>query len=99
MKSAGFPLIVFAATVLSLPGYALAHGGPLDENGCHVHPKSGRYHCHGKTRPSTSPPRSSTSRTFRSCSEARAAGAAPIRRGSPGYSKGLDRDGDGIACE
>lgn len=33
------------------------------------------------------------------CTEARAAGAAPIYRGSPGYAPKLDRDGDGIACE
>ena len=33
------------------------------------------------------------------CAEARAAGAAPIHRGEPGYSRKLDRDGDGIACE
>lgn len=36
---------------------------------------------------------------YSSCREARAAGAAPIRRGAPGYSRNLDRDGDGIACE
>nr|WP_264357292.1 excalibur calcium-binding domain-containing protein [Pseudarthrobacter sp. MM222] len=29
----------------------------------------------------------------------RAAGAAPIRAGQPGYSRSLDRDGDGVACE
>jgi hypothetical protein len=33
------------------------------------------------------------------CDEARAAGAAPIYRGQPGYRPGLDADGDGIACE
>jgi hypothetical protein len=33
------------------------------------------------------------------CTAARAAGAAPILRGQPGYSSKLDRDGDGIACE
>jgi hypothetical protein len=36
---------------------------------------------------------------YASCAEARAAGAAPLRRGQPGYSTRLDRDGDGIACE
>jgi hypothetical protein len=30
---------------------------------------------------------------------ARAAGAAPIRVDQPGYRKGLDRDGDGTACD
>jgi hypothetical protein len=33
------------------------------------------------------------------CDAARAAGAAPIYRGSPGYREGMDGDGDGIACE
>ncbi|MFF0944420.1 excalibur calcium-binding domain-containing protein [Kocuria sp. CPCC 205300] len=33
------------------------------------------------------------------CTEAKAAGAAPIYRGSPGYAPKLDRDGDGVACE
>lgn len=36
---------------------------------------------------------------YANCSEARAAGAAPIYEGQPGYSRKLDRDGDGIACE
>jgi hypothetical protein len=30
---------------------------------------------------------------------ARAAGAAPLRVGEPGYRSGLDRDSDGVACE
>ena len=37
--------------------------------------------------------------SYKNCSEARAAGAAPVRRGDPGYGKHLDRDGDGIGCE
>lgn len=36
---------------------------------------------------------------YRNCSEARAAGAAPVREGDPGYSRKLDRDGDGVGCE
>ena len=36
---------------------------------------------------------------YRNCSEARAAGAAPLYRGQAGYSPRLDRDGDGVACE
>lgn len=36
---------------------------------------------------------------YANCAEARAAGAAPIYRGEPGYRKGLDRDGDGKACD
>jgi Excalibur calcium-binding domain len=36
---------------------------------------------------------------FGSCAEAINAGAAPLYVGDPGYSRKLDRDGDGIACE
>lgn len=36
---------------------------------------------------------------YPNCAAARAAGAAPIRAGNPGYSRKLDRDGDGVACE
>ncbi len=36
---------------------------------------------------------------YANCAEARAAGAAPILRGQPGYRSALDRDGDGVACE
>jgi hypothetical protein len=36
---------------------------------------------------------------FRNCAAARAAGAAPLCRGQPGYGSHLDADGDGIACE
>ncbi|NEK96619.1 hypothetical protein GCU67_20970 [Modestobacter muralis] len=37
--------------------------------------------------------------SYANCTEVRNAGAAPIRRGEPGYSSKLDRDGDGIACD
>ena len=36
---------------------------------------------------------------YANCSAAKAAGAAPLHRGEPGYRSGLDRDGDGVACE
>ncbi|QTI71596.1 excalibur calcium-binding domain-containing protein [Gordonia polyisoprenivorans] len=36
---------------------------------------------------------------YSSCAQARAAGAAPLHVGDPGYRAGLDRDGDGVACE
>lgn len=36
---------------------------------------------------------------YPNCAAVRAAGAAPIRTGDPGYSSKLDRDGDGVACE
>jgi endonuclease YncB( thermonuclease family) len=36
---------------------------------------------------------------YENCDAVRAAGAAPIYRGQPGYAPHLDRDGDGIGCE
>ncbi|MFG1849613.1 excalibur calcium-binding domain-containing protein [Micromonospora carbonacea] len=36
---------------------------------------------------------------YANCAAVRAAGADPIRRGDPGYSRKLDRDGDGVGCE
>lgn len=42
---------------------------------------------------------SATTVYFKSCKEARAAGYSDIKKGEPGYSSKLDRDGDGIACE
>ncbi|GEB65055.1 hypothetical protein SAT01_25030 [Sinomonas atrocyanea] len=36
---------------------------------------------------------------YANCAAARAAGAAPLYAGQPGYSTKLDRDRDGVACE
>ncbi len=36
---------------------------------------------------------------YRNCDAVRAAGADPIYVGDPGYSRRLDRDGDGVGCE
>ncbi len=55
--------------------------------------------------PPTAPPVTSTVPTaaptvyYKNCTEARGAGAAPVRVGDPGYASHLDRDGDGIGCE
>lgn len=45
------------------------------------------------------PPTLASSAQYQNCAAVRAAGAAPIMAGAPGYSRRLDRDGDGIACE
>ncbi|KAA9134407.1 GmrSD restriction endonuclease domain-containing protein [Microbacterium caowuchunii] len=36
---------------------------------------------------------------YENCDAVRAAGAAPLYNGQPGYTRKLDRDGDGVACE
>lgn len=49
-------------------------------------------------RPSTAPP-APAGVYYVNCTAARAAGVTPLHVGDPGYRSGLDRDGDGIACE
>jgi len=100
---------IIAACALAFGGTAGAHGGGLDKNGCHHDRKNGSYHCHrgGGAAParydlapsSAQTLRPSAGGTFRNCSDARAAGAAPVRRGDAGYGRHLDRDGDGVGCE
>jgi len=95
-------------SLLTLPvaaPQAAAHSGGLNSEGCHNNHKTGDYHCHrqGSSRPAPQP--RSTPRkqdkgwTYRNCTEARAAGAAPVYRGQPGYGPHLDRDNDGVGCE
>lgn len=49
--------------------------------------------------PTYATPPSQPSVYYRNCSAARAAGAAPVYAGQPGYGSHLDRDNDGIGCE
>ena len=90
-----------------------AHGGGLNAEGCHQDRKRGGYHCHRGGGASSRSDVVSTNRlapwriaplrvqrvpgVFANCAEARAAGAAPVRRGDPGYGPHLGRDG--VACE
>jgi hypothetical protein len=43
--------------------------------------------------------KSKTEVVYKNCNDVRAAGAAPLHKDDPGYSRKLDRDGDGVACE
>ncbi len=48
----------------------------------------------------TTPPGNGGEGTYyANCAAVRAAGRAPLHRGQPGYRSGLDRDGDGVACD
>ncbi len=53
----------------------------------------------GSARVVESEPEAPASTYYDNCSAARAAGAAPVRSGDPGYGRHLDRDGDGVGCE
>ncbi|MCL1635713.1 excalibur calcium-binding domain-containing protein [Luteimonas sp. SX5] len=109
--SAGLAL----AAALIPAAAAQAHGGGLDRHGCHHDRKHGGYHCHrspgiaaASLASSPDPARRNNltgyvtpaaAGAYRNCTEARAAGAAPVRRGDPGYGPHLDRDNDGKGCE
>jgi hypothetical protein len=103
------------ALTFCIASNASAHGGRLNAEGCHHDRKHGGYHCHRSGMSSSrsdskltndaepawiSPARAlRAAGAFSNCAEARAAGAAPVRRGEPGYGPHLDRDGDGVGCE
>jgi len=90
---------------------ASAHGGRTNAQGCHNDRVHGGYHCHDA--PAAPRNRASAYRQplppqaagqgdnihYANCSAARAAGAAPVNRGDPGYAAHLDRDNDGVGCE
>jgi len=82
---------------------AASHGGGLNSEGCHNNRKTGDYHCHRGSSASSAPRKPQRAlgggTYFRNCTHARAAGAAPVRVGEPGYGSHLDRDGDGVGCE
>lgn len=92
---------MLTSTLFSL--LILAHPGGLNRGGCHNNRKSGDYHCHrdGSSAPAQSRALGAVSSggAFRNCTEARAAGAAPVRVGDPGYARHLDHVGDGVGCE
>jgi hypothetical protein len=103
MKLPGFlsvgALVFTSWTLAAAP--AFAHPGGLNAEGCHNNRKTGDYHCH---RTASSAKRTygvtpGSAGAFRNCAQARAAGAAPVYRGDPGYGTHLDRDNDGIGCE
>jgi hypothetical protein len=64
----------------------------------HPLPSDGRAYA-GCTAPAAPTTTSQAPVYYRNCTEARAAGAAPIYEDQPGYRSGLDRDDDGVACE
>jgi hypothetical protein len=106
MRSITLSLCVLIAMA---PSPASAHGGRTNSEGCHNDRKNGGYHCHnGGAGPSRSPAPAAFAPTrttgfsgssYANCTAARAAGAAPVRRGEPGYGTHLDRDNDGVGCE
>tara|TARA_R110000850_G_scaffold41615_1_gene106575 strand:- start:7825 stop:8181 length:357 start_codon:yes stop_codon:yes gene_type:complete len=90
-------VFLFALSAIETP--VKAHGGRAAADGCHNDRKNGGRHCHGGNAAPRAKRSSSGSTYYPNCSAARAAGAAPVKRGQPGYASHLDRDNDGIGCE
>jgi len=99
-------ILIIAAMSIATP--AMNHGGGLNAQGCHNDRRNGSYHCHPvASAPAPRPmgilsaPRRSSGGSYRNSAAARAAGAALVREGDPGYGSHLDRDGDGdgVGCE
>lgn len=95
-------VLAFLVAAIAAPAPASAHPGRTAADGCHNDRKNGGRHCHGGSKPSkpSKPQRASSGSVYYpNCTAARNAGAAPVRRGQPGYGPHLDRDNDGIGCE
>ena len=101
-------LVAIEAVALTLAGMTFpiaevsGHPGGLAADGCHNDRKNGGRHCQrGPDAGGSDQPQRSSSGVvyYPNCTAARNAGAAPVRRGQPGYGRHLDRDGDGIGCE
>ncbi|SKC80878.1 GmrSD restriction endonuclease domain-containing protein [Krasilnikoviella flava] len=91
------------ATVLTrCPDEPLPAGGPaprVDDAGDGTASDGAASNDTGSAETGSDDATSETQAPFASCAEARDAGAAPVRRGDPGYSSRLDGDGDGVGCE
>jgi hypothetical protein len=96
---------VGALVMLAMPdAVSSAHPGRTAADGCHNDRRNGGRHCHGagsggSRQPAAALRSRGSGGAFANCSAARAAGAAPVRRGQPGYGTHLDRDDDGVGCE
>jgi hypothetical protein len=93
--------MAFTAIALYFASDVFVHGAGLNAEGCHHDRKRGGYHCHRDGGASSRTDAVSTNSpapswiapvraplnpgVFANCGEVRAAGAAPVRRGVPGY--------------
>lgn len=95
--------VLSCAVTLISASSAAGHSGGLNSEGCHNNRKTGDYHCHRsgtkKAAPAPFKGSESSGTYYRNCTAARAAGAAPVYAGDPGYAAHLDRDNDGVGCE
>lgn len=94
-------LAAATSKVTEMETAATAAQAELDSRASQIADLQGKVSAQSAPAPAPAPaqPVAPSAVSYKNCSEARAAGAAPVRRGDPGYGKHLDRDGDGIGCE
>jgi hypothetical protein len=94
-----------SAGAYNIPAGAPGYGPHLDRDGdgiaCENSGGSGPAPVEQPAQPAqpVQPVQPAPSVYYSNCSAARAAGAAPVYVGEPGYASHLDRDGDGVGCE
>ena len=91
-----------AAPFVALGGAALLQSGALDGLLAGSEPEEGYMSSSNPWSVDYEPDAASAAQGsvhYRNCDAARAAGAAPVRYGDPGYAPHLDGDGDGVGCE
>lgn len=102
MRSSLLFAVLIGSAVVPVTTPAVAHGGRLAADGCHMDRSTGERHCHRgpNAGPTTAATRGGGREVYYpNCAAAREAAAAPVYRGQPGYGSQLDRDGDGKGCE
>lgn len=92
-------LATSVAEVTKMREAATAAQTELDARAAQITDLQGRVSAQVAPQPEPVQPAAPSTAYYKNCDAARAAGAAPVRRGDPGYASHLDRDGDGIGCE
>jgi outer membrane murein-binding lipoprotein Lpp len=92
-------LAASTSKVTEMETAATAAQAELDSRASQIADLQGKVSAQSAPAPAPAQPVAPSAVSYKNCSEARAAGAAPVRRGDPGYGKHLDRDGDGVGCE
>jgi hypothetical protein len=90
--------LVAGAVLSVIPDGAVSGAAPVTTTASKTEPSATAT---ASTKPGTARATPAPERTLRytSCNDVWAGGQGPFKEGEPGYTKQLDPDGDGIACE
>jgi hypothetical protein len=97
--AAGVPMLRSATTTTAAPATTTTASPKTTTTAAPPPPTTAPPPPPPTTAPPPPPPPPTNDVYYANCDAARAAGAAPVYRGDPGYRSGLDRDNDGVGCE